>query len=159
MPPLIGGGECFKDIYLLNKKTKFIVLKMGNFKPNLNSESFNDRNKQWLWIGVLGIFLYLEVCDDLFSEPIHKSDRYLFFFPAFILVLLLRNLVFRLCKIVKIGNILIKDVLFFFVATGCVFFVIWRINKEAIANNLHLILGYLLMSVVWLIYVYSKKTN
>ena len=132
---------------------------MGNFKPNLNSESFYNPNKHWIWIGVLGIFLYLEVCDDLFSEPIHKSDRYLFFFPAFILVLLLRNLVFRLYKIVKIENNLIKNVLFFLVATGGVFFVIWRINREAIANNLHLILGYHLMSVVWLIYVYSKKNK
>ena len=59
----------------------------------------------------------------------------------------------------KIENNLIKNVLFFLVATGGVFFVIWRINREAIANNLHLILGYHLMSVVWLIYVYSKKNK
>jgi hypothetical protein len=130
---------------------------MGNFKPNLNSESFYDPNKQWIWIGVLGIFCYLEVCDDLFSEPIHKSDRYLFFFPAFLLVLLLRNLVFRLYKIVKIENDLIKNVLFFLVATGGVFFVIWRINREAIEKNFLLILVYHVFSVLWLVYVNTRK--
>jgi hypothetical protein len=140
---------------LLKIKERIVVF----FNPGAHSKDHDSIINHWIWILIIGCACYLIILDEVFPKSFDKTLRKITIFPFVLFIIYEAKFLFKWSRIARIKNDTLKNVLVYLVVSASLFLIVWSFGKEAIANNLHLILGYHLMSVVWLIYVYSKKNK
>ena len=140
---------------LLKIKEKIV----GFFNPGANSKDHESRINHWIWILIIGCACYLIILDEVFPKSFDKTSKKITIFPFALFFIYEAKFLFKWSRIARIQSDILRNVLVYVAVSVSVFLAVWSFGKEAIVNNLYLILGYHLLSVVWLIYVYSKKNK
>lgn len=132
---------------------------VGFFNPGANSKDHDSRLNHWIWILIIGCACYWRTLDEIFPKSFDKTLKKITIFPFALFFIYEAKFLFKWSRIDRIENDTIKNVLVYLTVSASVFLTVWSFGKDAIHNNLYLILGYHVMSVFWLIYVYSKKSR
>lgn len=136
-------------------KEKIVVF----FNTGANSKDHESRMNHWIWILIIGCACYLIILDEVFPKSFDKTLKKITIFPFALFFVYEAIFLFKWNRIARIQSDILRNVLVYVAVSVSVFLAVWSFGKEAIANNLYLILGYHLLSLVWLIYVYSKKNK
>jgi hypothetical protein len=138
---------------LLKIKERIVVF----FNPGANSKDHDSRINHWIWILIIGCACYLIILDEVFPKSFDKTLRKITIFPFALVFIYEAVFLFKWNRIASIASDALRNVLVYLALSASVLVTVWSLRKEAIANNLYLITGYHILSVVWLFYVYSKK--